>query len=112
MRYEGTARRSLTYNKSIVDKIWNFFSSVKVGVSLIAITLVASALGTVFPQEMYIPAEAPSRDPAIFYEAQYGILGKIYYQLGFHNLFGLWWYMILFTFIGLSIIIAIFYRLL
>src|SRR5699024_1370647 len=27
MRYDGTARRSLTYNKSIVDKIWNFFSS-------------------------------------------------------------------------------------
>ena len=106
MRYDGTARRSLTYNKSIVDKIWNFFSSVKVGVSLIAITLVASALGTVFPQEMYIPAEAPSRDPAIFYEAQYGILGKIYYQLGFHNLFGSWWYMILIALIGISIIIA------
>ena len=32
MRYEGSARRSQTYNKTIVDKIWNFFSSVKVGV--------------------------------------------------------------------------------
>ncbi|SIF23882.1 Uncharacterised protein [Mycobacteroides abscessus subsp. abscessus] len=30
MRYEGTARRSQTYNKTFVDKIWNFFSSVKV----------------------------------------------------------------------------------
>src|SRR5690625_1361587 len=55
MRYDGTARRSLTYNKSIVDKIWNFFSSVKVGVSLIAITLVASALeiGRVSCRERY-----------------------------------------------------------
>ena len=43
MRYEGSARRSQTYNKTIVDKIWNFFSSVKVGVWLIVITLVASA---------------------------------------------------------------------
>lgn len=24
MRYEGSARRSQTYNKTIVDKIWNF----------------------------------------------------------------------------------------
>ena len=43
MRYEGSARRSQTYNKTIVDKIWNFFSSVKIGVSLIVITLIASA---------------------------------------------------------------------
>ena len=43
MRYEGSARRSQTYNKTIIDKIWNFFSSVKVGVWLIVITLIASA---------------------------------------------------------------------
>ena len=55
MRYEGSARRSQTYNKTIIDKIWNFFSSVKIGVTLIVITLIASAVGTIFPQEMYIP---------------------------------------------------------
>jgi len=106
MRYDGTARRSLTYNRSIVDKIWSFFSSVKVGIWLIVITLIASAIGTIFPQEMYIPAEAPSRDPAIFYEAEYGIFGKIYYQLGFHNLFSSWWYMILIALIGISLVIC------
>lgn len=25
MRYEGSARRSQTYNKTIIDKVWNFF---------------------------------------------------------------------------------------
>lgn len=25
MRYDGSARRSQTYNKTIVDKVWNFF---------------------------------------------------------------------------------------
>ncbi|MEB9519417.1 hypothetical protein P4I80_25330, partial [Bacillus cereus] len=54
MRYEGSARRSLTQTKTIVDKIWSFFSSVKVGVWLIVITLAASSIGTIFPQEMYI----------------------------------------------------------
>ncbi|MFD2762267.1 cytochrome c biogenesis protein ResB [Lentibacillus juripiscarius] len=106
MRYDGSARRSQTYNKSIVDKIWNFFSSVKVGVWLIVLALVASAIGTIFPQEQYIPADAVSRDPSVFYEAQYGMLGQIYYQLGFHNLYGSWWYMLLIALIGISLVIC------
>lgn len=106
MRYDGTARRSQTYNKSVVDKIWSFFSSVKVGVWLIVIALVASMIGTIFPQEIYIPADAVSRDPAIFYEDRYGILGLIYYQLGFHNLYSSWWYMILIALIGISLVIC------
>ncbi|GAB4073549.1 cytochrome c biogenesis protein ResB [Barrientosiimonas marina] len=106
MRYEGSARRSRTYNKTIVDKIWNFFSSVKVAVWLIVIALIASGVGTIFPQEQYIPADAPSQDPSIFYEAEYGILGKIFYQLGFHNLYGSWWYLLIIAAIGVSLVIC------
>ncbi|WP_010530852.1 cytochrome c biogenesis protein ResB [Lentibacillus jeotgali] len=106
MRYDGSARRSQTYNKSIVDKTWNFFSSVKVGVWLIVLALIASGLGTIFPQEQYIPANAASRDPSIYYESQYGILGQIYYQLGFHNLYSSWWYMLLIALIGISLVIC------
>jgi cytochrome c biogenesis protein len=106
MRYEGSARRSQTYNKSIIDKTWGFFSSVKVGVWLIVLALIASALGSIFPQEMYIPADAPSRDPAIFYEDQYGLPGLIFYQLGFHNLYSSWWYMLLIALIGVSLVIC------
>lgn len=103
MRYEGSARRSQTYNKTFIDKIWNFFSSVKVGVWLIIITLIASAIGTILPQEMYIPEVVP---PAEYYEQQYGWLGKIYYQLGFNNLYGSWWYLILIAMIGVSLVIC------
>lgn len=106
MRYEGSARRSQTYNRSLVDKIWNFFSSVKIGVMLIVVALIASGLGTIFPQEMYIPQEAENRDPAVFYEDWYGIAGKIYYQLGFHDLYSSWWYMILIGLIGVSLVIC------
>jgi cytochrome c biogenesis protein len=103
MRYEGSARRSQTYNKTIVDKIWAFFSSVKVGVALIVITLIASAIGTIFPQEMYLP---PNVSPAEYYEDQYGWLGKLYYQLGFNDLYGSWWYMLLIASIGVSLVIC------
>lgn len=106
MRYDGSARRSLTYNKTLIDKIWSFFSSVKVGVWLIVIALIASAIGTIFPQEMYIPADAVSRDPAIFYEERYGFLGKLYYEFGFHNLYSSWWYLLLIALIGISLVIC------
>ncbi|SIS37051.1 cytochrome c biogenesis protein ResB [Salimicrobium flavidum] len=103
MRYDGSARRSQTYQRTIVDKIWNFFSSVKIGVSIIIILVIASALGTVFPQEMYLP---PGSDPTTHYKEQYGILGQIYYQLGFHNLYSSWWYLLLLAMLGVSIVIA------
>lgn len=103
MRYDGSARRSQTYNKSVIDKIWNFFSSVKVGVWLIAITLIASSLGTIFPQEMNNQSSLPASQ---YYEGKYGLIGKIYYQLGFHDLYGSWWYMLLIASIGVSLVIA------
>lgn len=103
MRYEGSARRSQTYNKTIIDKVWNFFSSVKVGVWLIIITLIASSLGTIFPQEMYIPPLMPAAE---YYEDQYGWLGKVYYELGLHNLYSSWWYLLLIASIGVSLVIC------
>ncbi len=103
MRYEGSARRSQTYNKTFIDKIWNFFSSVKVGVWLIIITLIASAIGTIFPQEMYIPPTIPADQ---YYQQQYGWMGEIYYQLGFNNLYSSWWYLLLIAMIGISLVIC------
>lgn len=103
MRYEGAARRSQTYNRTIIDKVWNFFSSVKVGVWIIIILVLASAIGTLFPQQMYIP---PTESPATYYGEQYGVLGELYYSLGFHNLYSAWWYILLLAALGTSIIIA------
>ena len=103
MRYEGSARRSQTYKKSVIDKIWNFFSSVKVGVWIIVLILIASAIGTIFPQEMYIP---PNVIPKEFYRDEYGFLGQLYYQLGFNNLYGSWWYFLLIAALGISLVVA------
>lgn len=107
MRYEGAARRSQTYKKSIVDKIWNFFSSVKVGIGIIIAVLTTSAIGTIFPQKEYIPVDQTSdAEVAAYYERVYGVAGKIYEQLGFHDMYGSWWFKILVGMLGISIIIA------
>ncbi|MBZ5202303.1 cytochrome c biogenesis protein ResB [Planomicrobium chinense] len=107
MRYEGTARRSQTYNKTIVDKIWNFFSSVKVGVSLIVVILVAAAIGTILPQQQYV--DVPVRNAETiqgYYADVYGSIGRVYHFLGFHDLYNSFWFIILVGMLAISLIVA------
>lgn len=52
---------------------------------------------------MYI---TPGIAPAEYYKQEYGFLGQLYYQLGFNNLYGSWWYMILIASIGISLVIC------
>lgn len=103
MRYEGVALRSQTYQRTFVDQVWNFFASVKVGIWFMFITLVASAIGTIYPQQMYIPSNA---DPVFYYPDQYGTLGSVYVSLGLHNMYSSWWYVTLLVLIGISLIIT------
>lgn len=103
MRYDGSAVRSKTRSKSIFDKIWIFFTSIKVGVSIILAIAVAAAIGTIFPQEYFIPMGV---DPAEHYQENYGSLGYLYYSLGFHNLYSSWWFLVLNGMLALSIIAA------
>ncbi|MDN4607923.1 cytochrome c biogenesis protein ResB [Sporosarcina highlanderae] len=105
MRYEGSARRSQTYKRSFVDKIWNFFSSVKVGISIIIAVLATSAIGTIFPQKLFVPATTDS-DIFAYYEKHYGFAGTLYYKLGFYDMYNSWWFIILIGMLGTSIIIA------
>nr|WP_106784603.1 cytochrome c biogenesis protein ResB [Lysinibacillus timonensis] len=105
MRYDGRAIRSKTYNKSIIDKVWNFFSSVKVGVSLIIITLVVASIGTIFPQEFYVSA-GTELERAKYYQDNYGSIGTLYYELGLADLYSSWWFMALVGMLGISIIVA------
>lgn len=105
MRYDGTAIRSKTYNKSIIDKIWNFFSSVKIGITLIILNLVAASIGTLFPQEFNI-ATSSEAEQLEYYQKMYGTAGKIYYELGLSNVYNSWWFQILVGLLGISIIVA------
>ncbi|WP_139489228.1 cytochrome c biogenesis protein ResB [Brevibacillus dissolubilis] len=107
MRYEGMARRSKINTRSPIDKVWNFFSSVKIAIILIVITLIASGVGTIFPQQRYIPVPVPTEESvAQFYSTTYGTLGDLYYLLGFHNLYSSWWFVTLLVMIGMSLVIC------
>lgn len=102
MRYEGKARRSQTFQSSPFDMVWNFFSSVKVAIILIIITLIAASIGTIFPQEKFVP----SSDPAAYYEKQYGLWGKWFHILGFSDMYNSWWFFTMVSLIGISLVVC------
>lgn len=102
MRYDGIARRSQKANPSLIDRVWNFFSSVKIAVRLIIITLLAAMIGTIFTQENAFI----SFDPSTYYEDRYGWIGKWYYKLGFSNTYESWWFIGLLVMIGTSLVIC------
>lgn len=103
MRYDGVARRSQKQQPNWLDRVWNFFSSVKVAVILIVITLIGASLGSIFPQEDTL---ASSVDPSEFYRDQYGTWGAIYHALGLSRTYQSWWFIGLLTMIGASLVIC------
>ncbi|MFC3745804.1 cytochrome c biogenesis protein ResB [Paenibacillus sp. GCM10012306] len=102
MRYDGVARRSQRANPNVIDLVWNFFSSVKIAIYLIVLTLLGSMLGTIFPQE----STFLNIDASTYYKEKYGIAGQIYYKLGLSHTYESWWFVLLLVMIGASLVIC------
>ncbi|BCJ85783.1 cytochrome c biogenesis protein ResB [Effusibacillus dendaii] len=95
---------SLAANKrrSVFELIWDFFASVKVAIVIIVLIAISAMIGTIFPQENFIPSSSPET----YYPATYGTLGKIYYQLGFSHMYTSWWFVALLLLLGVSLVIC------
>ncbi|WP_438445561.1 cytochrome c biogenesis protein ResB [Gorillibacterium sp. sgz5001074] len=102
MKYDGVARRSQRDNPGPIDRVWNFFSSVKIAIYLIVITLLGSTLGTIYPQENTFI----NLDPSVYYKETYGTLGHLYYLLGLSHTYESWWFITLLLMIGTSLIVC------
>ncbi|MHA6530872.1 cytochrome c biogenesis protein ResB [Paenibacillus sp. BAC0078] len=102
MRYDGVARRSQRVNPGVIDRVWNFFSSVKIAIYLIVLTLLGSMLGTIFPQE----STFLNIDASTYYGETYGTAGEIYYRLGLSHTYESWWFVTLLVLIGASLVIC------
>jgi cytochrome c biogenesis protein len=103
MRYEGVARRSQVERRSLPDQAWAFFSSVKVGIYILAVLLLALVAGTVLPQENQL---LPGVDHQKFYIDRYGDFGLFYYTIGLTNTFNTWWFAVLLIMLGASLTIS------
>lgn len=106
MRYDGVARRSQKQNPQLVDRVWNFFSSVKIAIYLIVLTLLGAALGTIFQQESTFINMTEDSEFAAYYKETYGTAGAIYHALGLSHTYESWWFRGLLVMIGASLVIC------
>ncbi|WEK55653.1 MAG: cytochrome c biogenesis protein ResB [Candidatus Cohnella colombiensis] len=106
MRYDGVARRSQKRNPKLIDRVWNFFSSVKIAVYLIVLALLGATLGTIFQQESTFINMTERSEFAAFYKDKYGFLGEIYFTLGLSHTYSSWWFITLLVMIGTSLIVC------
>lgn len=106
MRYDGVARRSQKSNPSLIDRIWNFFSSVKIAVWLIVLTLIGASLGTIYPQEDTFLNLHTYQDFHDYYKGEYGTAGVVYHTLGLSRVYTSWWFIGLLVMIGTSLVIC------
>ncbi len=82
-----------------------FFSSVKVGVWLISnYTDCICNWNHFSTRDVYSTRVVINQ--AEHYAKQYGLAGKLYYILGFHDLYSSWWYFLLIASIGVSLVIC------
>jgi cytochrome c biogenesis protein len=102
MRYDNAPRRSQKADKDWLDHIWSFFSSARIGVWLIVLTLLGAAIGSIYPQE----SSFISSPGLIYYQENYGWTGEWYYRLGLSHTYTSWWFQLLVVMLGASIVIA------
>lgn len=106
MRYDGVARRSQKANPQLIDKVWNFFSSVKIAVYLIFFTLLGATLGTIFQQESTLINLSEYSEYAAYYKETHGTAGVIYHALGLSHTYESWWFVTLLVMIGTSLVVC------
>ncbi|GAB6174270.1 cytochrome c biogenesis protein ResB [Paradesulfitobacterium aromaticivorans] len=80
-------------DKNLTDKIWEAFSSMKLGLALLGVIALVSAIGTFFPQISTEPEKAQT-------------VGTLWRTLGFTDLYSTWWFRLLLGLLGINLFIC------
>lgn len=105
MRYDGAVIRSKTKKRTLFDKIWALFANVKFGVTLIVLTLLFAALGTILPQVLFVDTSRYSSELEA-YKHTYGTFGALYYRIGLADIYNATAFQALVLMLAASIIVA------
>ena len=90
--------------KDLLDRTWDFFSSVRVATVLLFLIAAASVGGTLIEQEGQY---ASALSAEAFYPQRYGpLLGLFLLRTGMTHMYSSWWYLTLLFMIGASLVIC------
>lgn len=92
-------------NKTIIDKIWELFASVKFAIVIFSMISLTSIVGTILEQRAE-PAKNIQILSKLFGESLAPTLYNIFDKLGFMNMYYSWWFMTLLILFAANIIIC------
>jgi cytochrome c biogenesis protein len=94
-----------TKNRNIIDKVWDFFASVKLAIIIFAFIALTSIIGTVIEQQAE-PARNIQVLTKIFGESLAPHLYTIFEKLGFMNMYRSWWFVSLLVLFAMNVVIC------
>jgi cytochrome c biogenesis protein len=92
-------------NNKIVDKIWDFFASVKLAIIIFALIALTSIIGTIIEQRAD-PAKNIQILSSLFGESLAPSLYSVFEKLGFVDMYRSWWFMSLLVLFSINIVIC------
>ena len=92
-------------NKNIIDRVWDFFASVKFAIIIFALIALTSIIGTILEQQAE-PARNIQILTKIFGESLAPYLYNIFEKLGFMNMYRSWWFVALLILFAFNVVIC------
>ncbi len=97
-------------NKTLVDRIWDFFISIKLAIVIFATLALTSIIGTVIEQNVE-PEKNIKLLTKLFGQSAAPSLYRIFESLGFMDMYHSWWFVAILLFFAANLIICSFDRL-
>lgn len=96
---------SETKNNKIIDKIWDFFASVKLAIIIFALISITSIIGTIIEQRAD-PSKNIQIISKLFGETLAPSLYNIFEKLGFMDMYHSWWFIALLILFSINLVIC------
>ncbi len=91
--------------KSFLDKVWSFFSSIKLAIVIFALVALTSIVGTVIEQQASY-AENLRVLSSLVGQGLAPAAYKVLYALGFMNMYRSWWFLTLLSLFALNLLVC------
>ncbi len=92
-------------NKTFIDRVWDFFASVKLAIIIFALIALTSIIGTILEQKAE-PAKNIEILSRLFGESLAPNLYNIFDKLGFMDMYHSWWFMGLLILFSVNLIVC------
>ncbi len=92
-------------NPSVVDRIWDFMASIKLAIILFFLIAATSIVGTILEQQG-TPEKNIEILTSLFGSSLAPTLYRVFYKLGFMDMYGSWWFVMMLMLFSANLIIC------